>query len=194
MAYLALPATRFPLTVDEELTRFEANIRRLKIEYEAYFNGGTPRPPNDTLYRVEQAIKRFSSDAARLNVSQRFRFNQLWQRYSVHSDLWRKRLRNREEGREPLPRSRAVETPRATQIVCRDPDREQAKVDQLLQALVEAKQHAGERTDDIDPARFQRFVREKTRQLKQELGCDSVQFSVTVKEGRVRFTAVKADS
>jgi hypothetical protein len=194
MAYLALPAKRFPMTVDEELTRLEEDIRRLKIEYEAYFNGGTPRPPNDTLFRVEQVIKRYSGDTARLNVGQRFRFNQLWQRYSLHSDLWRKRLRNREEGREPLPQRHAAETPRATQVVCRDPDREQAKVNQLLQALVEAKQRAGERTDDIDPARFQRFVREKTRQLKQELGCESVQFSVTVKEGRVRFTAVKADS
>jgi hypothetical protein len=180
--------------VDEELTRLEENIRRLKIEYEAYFNGGTPRPPNDTLYRVEQAIKKYSSDAGKLSVSQRFRFNQLTQRYAVHNDLWRKRQRNREEGRDAIARRRAVETPRATQVICRDPDRERAKVDQLLQALVEAKQRAGERTDDIDPARFQRFVREKTSQLKQELGCDSVQFSVTVKEGRVRFTAVKADS
>ncbi|HET7101698.1 MAG TPA: MXAN_5187 C-terminal domain-containing protein [Terriglobia bacterium] len=182
------------MTVDEELTRLEENIRRLKIEYEAFFNGGMPRPPNDTLYRVEQTIKKFSSDVTRLSASHRFRFNQLWQRYSVHSDLWRKRLRSREEGREFTLRKRAAEAPSATRVVCRDPDREQAKVDQLLQALVAAKQCAGERTDDIDPARFQRFVREKTRQLKQELGCDSVQFSVTVQAGRVRFTAVKADS
>jgi hypothetical protein len=182
------------VTVDEELTRLEEDIRRLKIEYEAYFNGGNPRPPTDTLYRVEQALKRYASHASRLTVSQRFRFNQLWQRYAVHSDLWRKRLRDKEEGRESLPRRHATEMDSAAQIVCRDPDREQAKVDRLLQALVDAKQRVGERTDDIDPARFQRFVREKTRQLKQELGCDSVQFSVAVKDGRVRFTAVKADS
>ena len=182
------------MTVDEDLTRLEENIRRLKIEYEAYFNGGNPRPPTDTLYRVEQALKRYSSDATRLSVSQRFRFNNLWQRYAVYSDLWRKKLRDREEGREPQPRRHPAAASRTTQVVCRDPDREQAKMDQLLQALVEAKQRAGERIDDIDPARFQRFVREKTKQLKQELGCDSVQFSVTVKDGRVRFTAVKADS
>ena len=182
------------MTVDEELTRLEENMRRLKIEYEAYFNGGNPRPPNDTLYRVEQALKRYSSDTSKLSVSQRFRFNQLLQRYAVHSDLWRKRLRNKEEGREPFARKRTMEAPPATQVICRDPDREQAKVAQLLQALLEAKQRAGERTDDIDPARFQEFVREKTSQLKQSLGCNSVQFSVTVKDGRVRFTAVKAGS
>jgi len=182
------------VTVDEELTRLEDNIRRLKIEYEAYFNGGAPRPPNDTLYRVEQAIKRYSCDAGKLSAGQRFRFTQLTQRYAVHSDLWRKRLRNKEEGRELFPGRRAIEARTAVRVVCRDPDREQGKVDQLLQALLQAKRRAGERADDIDPARFQKFVREKTSQLKQELGCESVQFSVTVKDGRVRFTAVKAGS
>ena len=182
------------MTVDEELTRFEDNIRRLKIEYEAYFNGGKTRPPEDTLYRVEQVIKKYSSDTDKLSVSQRFRFNQSLQRFAVHNDLWRKRLRNKEEGRDVLPRKRANETCSATQIICRDPDREQSTVKQLLQALVDAKQRVGESADDIDPARFQQFVREKTRQLKQELGCDSVQFSITVKDGRVRFTAVKADA
>jgi hypothetical protein len=182
------------VTVDEELTRLEENIRRLTIEYEAFFNGGKPRPPEDTLYRVEQAIKKHSSDSLKLSVSQRFRFNQLVQRYAVHNDLWRKRLRDREEGREVLPHRRVADARHATQIVCRDPDREPAKVGKLLQALVDAKQRVGERTDDIDPAKFQQFVREKTRQLKQELGCDSVEFSVTVKDGRVWFTAVKADA
>ena len=181
------------MRVDEELSRLEENIRRLKIEYEAYFNGGTPRPPNDTLYRVEQAIKKYSGEVARLSAGQRFRFNNLWQRYAAHNSLWQKKLRSREEGREFGPRRSAAGTYPETRIVCSDPDREQDNVDRLLQALVEAKQFAGERTDDIDPVKFQRFVREKTRQLKQELGCDSIQFSITVKDGRVRFTAVKAD-
>ena len=181
------------MTVDEELVRLEENIRRLKIEYEAYFNGGKPRPPNDTLFRVQQAIKRYSADTSKLSVSQRFRFNQLQQGYAVHSDLWRKRLRNKEEGLESFARKSAMETPPATQVIWQDPDREPAKVDQLLQVLLEAKQRAGERTDDIDPVSFLKFVREKTSQLKQEHGCDSVQFSVTVKDGRVRFIAVKAD-
>ena len=182
------------MTVDEELSRLEEYIRRLKIEYEAYFSGGKPRPPSDTVFRVEQVIKNFSSDAGRLNVSQRFRFNNLSHRYAVHNDRWRMRLRRREEGREIAPPRQPAEANFSAQIVCCDPDREQAQVDKLLDALVNAKQRVGERTDDLDPVRFQKFVREKTRQLKQELGCDRVQFSVTIKRGRVRFTAVKADS
>ena len=35
-------------TVDEQLTRLEEDIRRLKIEFDVYFNGAAKRPPYDT--------------------------------------------------------------------------------------------------------------------------------------------------
>ena len=186
------------MTVDEELGKLEDNIRRLKIEFEAYFNGGMPRPPNDTLYRVEQAIKKHSSDISRLNAGQRFRFNQLVQRYAVYNELWRKKLRNKEEGRETFVRGRGYEEEEQAfeepvHVVCSDPDRENEKVHQLLDALLEAKRSVGDRTDDINPAQFQKFVRTKTQELKQKMGCESVRFSITVEDGRVKFTAVKAE-
>jgi hypothetical protein len=179
------------VTVDEELNRLEDNIRRLKIEYESYFNGGTPRPPQDTLYRVEQTVKKFSSDASQLNFAQRFRLNQLVQKYAVHSELWRRKLRDKEEGRETVPRRRPPEA--SIRVVCANPDLEKEKVSQLLSALLEAKRRVGESTDRLDPAAFYRFVREKTAQLKQTLGCQKVQFTVSVDDGRVKFTAVKAE-
>ncbi len=184
------------MTTDEELTKLEDNLRRLKIEYESYFSGGMPRPPQDTLYRVEQTIKKFSSDAGQLNFAQRFRFNQLVQKYAVHSELWRKKLRDKEEGREVLPRRHAstVRPPEApARVICSDPEREREKVTELLRALVEAKRQVGESTDQLDPAAFERFVREKTAQLKQTLGCQKVQFTVAIEQGRVKFTAVKAE-
>jgi hypothetical protein len=183
------------VTVDEELTKLEDNLRRLKIEYESYFSGGAPRPPQDTLYRVEQTIKKFSSDAGKLNFSQRFRFNQLVQKHAVHNELWRKKLRDREEGRDSFSRRHIQEhKPEGpARVICEDPEREKEKVNALLSALVEAKRRVGESTDNIDPAAFQKFVREKTAQLKQALGCEKVQFTVAVEGGRVKFTAVKAE-
>jgi hypothetical protein len=38
--------------IDQDLDRLENEIRRLKIEYDIYFNGGTVRPPLDTKGRV----------------------------------------------------------------------------------------------------------------------------------------------
>lgn len=183
------------MTIDEELTKLEDDIRRLKIEYDVYFSGGAPRPPRDTLWRVEKVVKRYSSDASKLNFSQRFRFNALAQKYAINNELWQKRVREKEEGRGRFAAQRPVaeEARGGGQVVCSDPDKERDKVDQLLKAMVEAKRQAGERVDNIDPLAFHKFVREKTQQLKESLGCEKVQFSVSVEEGKVKFKATKAE-
>ncbi len=182
------------MTVEEELNKLDDNIRRLKIEYEAYFNGGQPRPPRDMVFRVETAIKKFS-DASKLNFSQRFKFNQLIQKYAVNNDLWRKKLKEKEEGRGRFVQKHeeVVAAGGTVRIVCSDPAREKDKVDQLLKAIVEAKRQAGERVDNIDPLTFAKFVGEKTKQVKDSLGCDKVQFSVSVEEGKVKLKAVKSE-
>lgn len=183
------------MTVDEELSKLEEGIRRVKIEYEAYFNGGQPRPPTDSVFRVETTIKKYSDNSMKLNFGQRFRFNQLMQKYAVYRDLWRKRLKEKEEGRGRFgqqTREPARATPSA-RVVCSDPEKEQDKVDQLLKAMIEAKRQTGERVDNIDPLTFSRFIQQKTRQVKESLGCDKVQFSVDVEDGRVKFRAIKGD-
>jgi hypothetical protein len=185
------------VTTEEELARLEDNIRRLKIEYDTYFSGGQPRPPHDTVFRVESTIKKFSDNTARLNFGQRFKFNQLMQKYAVYSDLWRRRLKEKEEGRgryAAQPRPGEEKAPDgAFRIVCSNPEKEKEKVDELLKAMIEAKRQVGERVDNIDPLQFSKFVGDKTRQLKESLGCEKVQFSVSVEGGRVKFKAVKAE-
>jgi hypothetical protein len=187
------------VTVDEEFNRLEDDLRRLKIEYEVYFNGATPRPPRDTLFKVETLIKRYSSDQSKLNFAQRFRFGSLAQKYAVQSQLWRRKLQEKEEGRSfggPQRRSYdRKERPAAygiVRIVCADPDSEQEKITQFLEAMKRARVEAGESVKNLDSATFQVFMKEKTRQLKQRLGCERVQFSISIENGRVKFKAAKA--
>jgi hypothetical protein len=44
------------------------------------------------------ALLRKFSDGTRMSFSQRFRYNEIAQRYAIYSDLWRKKSRIREEG------------------------------------------------------------------------------------------------
>jgi hypothetical protein len=85
------------VTIDEELTVLESQLRRLKIEYEVYFSNPTKRPPTDIEWKVLSLLRKFS-DGGRMSFSQRFRYNEMAQRYAVYSDLWRKKGRIREEG------------------------------------------------------------------------------------------------
>ena len=185
------------MTVDEEFNKLDDDIRRLKIEYEVYFSGGAPRPPHDTLHRVETMIKRYSSDQSKLNFGQRFRFTNLVQKYAVNSQLWRRKLQEKEEGRSLTgPTRRPIEMPvedSAVRVVCSDPDRETENINRLLQAMLDARIQAGETGSSLDAAAFHKFIKDKTKQIKDTLGCDKVQFSVSVEGGKVKFKATKAE-
>jgi hypothetical protein len=85
------------VTTDEELSVLETQLRRLKIEYEVYFSNPTKRPPTDIEWKVLSLLRKFS-DGGRMSFSQRFRYNEMAQRYAIYSDLWRKKSRIREEG------------------------------------------------------------------------------------------------
>jgi hypothetical protein len=184
------------VTVDEELNKLEDEIRRLKIEYEVYFNGGSQRLPQDMVFRIEKVIKRYSADVSQLSFRERFRFNSLVMKYTIQNELWKKKIREKEEGRgrfAPRAEAQAGIPGGSIRIVCSDPDKEKDKVDQLLKAMVQAKRQVGERIDNIDPLAFSRFVREKTQQIKESLGCEKVLFSISVENGKVKFKAAKAE-
>jgi hypothetical protein len=85
------------VTIDEELSQLDAHLRRLKIEYEIYFSNPAKRPPTDIEWKVLALLRKFS-DGGRMSFSQRFRYNEIAQRYAIYSDLWRKKNRIREEG------------------------------------------------------------------------------------------------
>jgi hypothetical protein len=86
-----------PVTTDEELNLLDSQLRRLKIEYEIFFSNPTKRPPADIEWKVLSLLRKFS-DGGRMNFSQRYRYNEMAQRYALYSDLWRKKSRIREEG------------------------------------------------------------------------------------------------
>ena len=181
-------------TVDEQLTRLEEDIRRLKIEFDVYFNGATKRPPYDTKGRVETHLKRLGDDRT-LSFAQRFRFNSLTARYTAFRDLWRRTMQGREEGRDPASAARATAKEEAvegftrTTLVCADANKDVETVKHLYNALVEAKTKCGEPTENFSFPRFHRLIASKADTLKEKLGCERVSFSVDVEGGHVSFKA-----
>lgn len=85
-------------TVEEDLTQLEKDIRQVKIEYEQYFGGGRKRPPQDTVWRIETLLKKYSEMGGRVNFALRFRISNLAQTFAKYQDIWRKKLKAKEEG------------------------------------------------------------------------------------------------
>jgi hypothetical protein len=191
------PTGEIPPTVEEQLLRLEDDIRKLKIEFDIYFNGGTKRPPYDLRNRVETMIKRIGDDRT-LNFAQRYHYNTLATRYNSFRELWRRLIQGREEGRDQAAAARVAlhaERQRSGEravFVCDNAHNEITTVKDIFEALVEAKRRCGEPTDDLSFPRFHHLIATKTEKLKEHLGCQRVRFSIAVEEGRVSFKA-KAD-
>jgi hypothetical protein len=179
-------------TPDEQLTRLEDDIRRLRVEFDIFFNGASKRPPYDTKGRVETLLKRLGDDRT-LTYAQRYRYSSLASRYNAFRDLWRRTMQGREEGRDPVSAARASVKKKADTkevcFVCLDAHREVDLVKNLYTSLLEAKQQCGEPTEDLSFPKFHRLIASKADGIKKQVGCDRVEFSVVIESGHVSFKA-----
>ncbi len=218
-------------SVDEELSGIERDIRSLKIEFEQYFGGGRSRPPNDTQWRLETALRRFNDRSADLSSGQRFRANNLTQTYVKYQDMWRKKLAQKEGGTTQHhygAAAKAIEAERARKaaeatpspapsehaapahhhhassetangsadakraprfaLAFSDPENEKDKVQLLYEKLVEARTETGERAGVPSLKDFERFVAQKTSDLKAKGGRE-IEYTVSVEAGRVKLKA-----
>lgn len=82
--------------VDQMLSRLEDDIRKLKIEFDIYFNGSSKRPPLEARARLDANMKRIA-DNRNLTYAQRYLFNTLVSRFTSYRELWRRTLRAKGE-------------------------------------------------------------------------------------------------
>lgn len=82
--------------IDQQLTRMEEDIRRLKIEFDIYFNGASKRPPLEARARLDSYIKRIADNRS-LSYQQRYYFNTLVARFTSYRELWRRSLKAKGE-------------------------------------------------------------------------------------------------
>ncbi len=183
------------VSIEDKLARLEEDIRRLKVEYDIYFNGGSKRPPYDTKLRVESHMRKLGDDRS-LSFAQRFHYNTLATRYNAFREVWRRTLKDREEGRDAFTAHRAAreaqekQTPfTASKFTCADVRHDVQTIKGVYDALMDAKRACGEAGQDLSFAKFHRLVVERTEAFKEKVGSDRMVFSVDVEAGHVSFKA-----
>jgi len=196
------------LTIDEELNQLDDSLRRLKIEYDIFFGGGSKKAPADLEWRVQSLLKKYS-DSQRMSVAQRFRYNSIQQKYAIFSDLWRQKSKIKEEGyrrsQDALLAIQGLRTAEehqaaselkhkvataehAFKIAVSDPTKEQEHLKSLYSALSKAKKQA-EGGDATNYEAFRDFVMKKTQQIRKQYSCDAVEYQVELQNGRVKLMA-----
>lgn len=79
-------------SIDKELSLIEDSIRKLKIDFDIFFNGNAKRPPLEARGRLEAQIKRIS-DNRTLTYAQRYRLSALISKFTSYRELWRRLLK-----------------------------------------------------------------------------------------------------
>ena len=165
------------------------------------------------------SLLRKFSDGGRMSFQQRFRYNEMAQRYAIYSDLWRKKGRIREEGyRRPQDALLSVQGVRPTEE--HTPQHHTAYgLTHAAAAAATARESEGPLTIQCSDARtepdqveklykalteakkksgesvsgniasFTSFVQKKTDQLRKQHGCQSVEYTVETQDGQVRLKA-----
>ena len=82
--------------IDQQMTKLEEDIRKLKIDFDIYFNGATKRPPLEARARLEAQLKRIMGNRGR-SFAQRYFRNALTAKYTSYRELWRRTLKARGE-------------------------------------------------------------------------------------------------
>ena len=191
--------------VDQELTLLEDQLRKLKIEYDAYFGGGRKRPPTDTEWKVKTLLTKYGD--ANVSLAQRFRYSALAHRYAVLSDLWRQKVKVREEGyRRPQDALLGIVGLRTEQehkaarelhaqgenhvafvLECSDAQKQRQEVKRLYEELLAVRTRNGENLPDSGFDSFLGFVQRKTSELRRERHCPAVKFWVVSENGKAKL-------
>jgi hypothetical protein len=82
--------------IDQQLARLEDDIRKLKIDFDIYFNGAVKRAPLEARARLDSYIKRLA-DNRNLSFQQRYYFNTLVARFTAFRELWRRMMKAKGE-------------------------------------------------------------------------------------------------
>ncbi|MBV8203373.1 MAG: hypothetical protein JOZ15_22385 [Acidobacteria bacterium] len=193
----AAPAKGGAPAVSEALDRLAAEIRQLRVDFERFFSGALPFPPEELRRRVQGELRQLRTINA-MTAVERFRLGDLEARHNSYDELFSRRLRDREEGRgraegragqaplstPPAPQAPQRYDPAAGIAIGRSPD--PRAVAALYDGLTTVGGAEGPR---FDLASFGGYLQRQAAAIRDKTGCDEVQFRLVAEDGKLKLKA-----
>ncbi len=181
---------------EEDLSTFEDMLRRLKVEYDIFFNGNRKRAPEDLKARLEKLVKKLSQ-TTNMTYSERFQFNTLVARFSLYRDVWRRMTTKQELGieKEAQPTAKGLPGNEGVFRVCiEDPESQEERIRELYNALIRLNARQAKETPQISFRRFASYIVAQTQNIRQKYNCPGVVFTLALEEDAIKFRAEAANN
>jgi hypothetical protein len=196
--------------LEEELSALDNRIRKLRVQWDLFFTGNLPKPPCDARDELDKAIKRLGS-LREMKLSQRFLYNNLLNRWNLFTELWNKRMQEREEGaRTPAaairrkvaaatsapaagladtrPLGSAAEKGLVARAAIRDAVDTSDELKAFYRKFLDAQHEVGTRK----PPSFEKFCKEIGKHLdaiRQKSSCERVDFRIYLLDNKISLKA-----
>lgn len=172
--------------VEEAIDNLDLRIRRLKIEYDRFFNGALDRPPEQFRQSINGDIQALRTVHIK-DFSLRFRLTNLEARFNTYCVLFHRRIQEMEEGTLLERRASTVQQqtfdPLGGIVLDETPARG------AVQALFDEVYANDKDRSDANFTRFQTYLLQQVTNLRQKTGCTGVKFRVESKDGKTKLKA-----
>ena len=192
------------MPLSDDLDLLASSIRQLQARWDMFFSGLEKIPPNEAHKKVENLIRQHAFSEIR-NNTERFRYQGLTARFNSLNELWKKRLRAREEGKAfgvhglkaealppppPEPEARAAPRPGGSGDEFRvgDAARDDGAVRALYDRFVEERQRTGEGAAPAFES-FRQLIGTQTAKILGAKGARAVDFRLDTSGGKVALKA-----
>jgi hypothetical protein len=200
----------------EELTALENQFKKLKFEYEQYFQGESKIPPEKLQTELENNIRRITTIGVK-NIGVKFRLSTIVAKYQSHKALWSRNMRLFEEGKIGRGKIKLAEMaaeeaaskkkPAAAQAAPKQsPAQAQAQAAPAAPApkpamaedpfastfreYVDAKKRCNEDVTGMTQEKLAETLKKQTAQIKEKYKAKDVKFKVVIEDGKTKLKAV----
>lgn len=176
------------LTTEELMDRLDRDLRMLRVEFERFFN----RTPGVEYPDLERERSRIGAELRKLRNSKfqgvevGFRLSTLESKYASYSQLFRRRVRQIEEG-VPLAGRRPAVRPEADSgrgVVVAG-----AVEDETVAALYEGLHRQAGSGPRFDLSSFRTYLERQLDTIRTQTGCDQVVFRIAEEDGKMKLKA-----
>ncbi len=173
---------------EQAIDKLERDIQGLRLRWERFLAGDlTPPLPEDIRAQIARDIRDLRN-ASLTGAADNFRLGNLEARFNTYSELYGRRLREREEGRAAVQHLQARERQAehdATAGITLGARPDSAAVEALFNGLYRA---AGQ-SPKFDLESFGSYIENQIVSIRQKTGCAEVQFRVSIEDGKPRLKA-----
>jgi len=170
------------MNAQQRIERLESAVQELRVEFEKFFNGARDVPPEELREEIQGEIRMLRNASLRA-VADNFRLTQVEARFNSFSEMFRRRLRDAEEGRAAAPvvsRPRRIDPQRG--VVMGD-----AVDDEAVEALYAGLARGGNPRFDLDS--FRGYLEKQVGAIRAKTGCARVRFRLVPDGERLKLKA-----